>query len=238
MAIALCHSYNMKFILSKFAKGHCFWTLWTLNYVDCIPFSYIDFFHLAHNQTKQFRKITISNFQKTWSNLHLCIKGSIKSVFFICPSVCLSVHLRSIFLRIYSVGFFCTRIFAMYTKVTKLDTAWKVSKYGVISGPYFPVYGLNTEIYRVSLRIQSEYTKIKTRKSSIFGHFSCSEIFFNFCDLVRLLIILQSNLSIADMLYCGHLVIADTFLRNQPNYGETLIEKPLCRGHFYIGHLL
>ena len=26
------------------------------------------------------------------------------------------------------------------------STAWKVSKYGVISGPYFPVFGLNTEI--------------------------------------------------------------------------------------------
>ena len=26
-------------------------------------------------------------------------------------------------------------------------TAWKVSKYGVISGPYLPVFGLNTEIY-------------------------------------------------------------------------------------------
>ena len=24
-------------------------------------------------------------------------------------------------------------------------TAWKVSKYGVISGPYFPAFGLNTE---------------------------------------------------------------------------------------------
>ena len=27
------------------------------------------------------------------------------------------------------------------------DTAWKVSKYGVFSGPYFPVFGLNTETY-------------------------------------------------------------------------------------------
>ena len=26
-------------------------------------------------------------------------------------------------------------------------TAWEVSEYGVISGPYFPVFGLNTEIY-------------------------------------------------------------------------------------------
>ena len=49
---------------------------------------------------------------------------------------------------------------------------------------------------------------------------------------------LQSNLSIADMLYNGHLVIADTFLRNRLNHGETLIEKPLYSGHFYSGHLL
>ena len=27
------------------------------------------------------------------------------------------------------------------------NTAWKVSKYGVISGPYFPVFGLNTAKY-------------------------------------------------------------------------------------------
>ena len=27
------------------------------------------------------------------------------------------------------------------------STAWKVSKYGVFSGPYFPVFGPNTEIY-------------------------------------------------------------------------------------------
>ena len=43
-------------------------------------------------------------------------------------------------------------------KVAKIITAWKVSIYGVISGPYFPVFGLNTEIY------------------SVFGHFSRAEI--------------------------------------------------------------
>ena len=32
-----------------------------------------------------------------------------------------------------------------------MSTAWKVSKYGVISGPYFSVFGLNTERYSVSL---------------------------------------------------------------------------------------
>ena len=30
------HSNNMKVVLSNFAKHHCFWTLWTLNYVHCI----------------------------------------------------------------------------------------------------------------------------------------------------------------------------------------------------------
>ena len=52
-----------------------------------------------------------------------------------------------------------------------VTTAWKVFKYGVFSGPYFPVFGLNTEIYSINLRIQPEYTKIRTRKKSIFGHF-------------------------------------------------------------------
>ena len=35
------------------------------------------------------------------------------------------------------------------------DTAWKVSKYGVISGPYFSVFGMNTEIYSVRTRNNS-----------------------------------------------------------------------------------
>ena len=51
----------------------------------------------------------------------------------------------------------------------------EVMKYGVLSGPYFPVFGLNTERYGVSLRIQSECWKIWTRKNSVFGHFSRSE---------------------------------------------------------------
>ena len=49
-------------------------------------------------------------------------------------------------------------------------------KYGVISGSYFSVFGLNTEIYGVNLRIQSEYRKIGTRNNSVFGHFLRSEI--------------------------------------------------------------
>ena len=48
-------------------------------------------------------------------------------------------------------------------------------KYGGFSGPYFPVFGPNTEIYSANLRIQSEYRKVRTRKNSVFGHFSRSE---------------------------------------------------------------
>ena len=55
-----------------------------------------------------------------------------------------------------------------------LNTASKVSKYGVISGPYFLTFGLNTGRYGVSLRIQFECVKIWTRKNSVFRHFSRS----------------------------------------------------------------
>ena len=44
-------------------------------------------------------------------------------------------------------------------------------------GPYFPVFGLNTEIYSVNIRAQSEYRKIRIRKNSVFEHFSRSELF-------------------------------------------------------------
>ena len=38
-----------------------------------------------------------------------------------------------------------------------------MSKYEVFSGPYFPAFGLNTERYGLSLRIQSECGKMGTR---------------------------------------------------------------------------
>ena len=51
-------------------------------------------------------------------------------------------------------------------------SAWKVSKYEVFSGPCFSVFGLNTDRYSVSLRIQFQWEKIQTRKNSVFEHFS------------------------------------------------------------------
>ena len=37
--------------------------------------------------------------------------------------------------------------------------------YSEFSDSYFPAFGLNTEIYRVNLRIQFECGKIRTRKT-------------------------------------------------------------------------
>ena len=42
------------------------------------------------------------------------------------------------------------------------------------SGPYFSAFEVNTERYEVSLPIQSECEKIRTRKNSVFEHFSRS----------------------------------------------------------------
>ena len=57
-----------------------------------------------------------------------------------------------------------------------------MSKYGVFSGPYFSVFGLNTEIYGVNLRIQFEYRKIRTRKTPYLDNFQAAywlELNFN-----------------------------------------------------------
>ena len=54
--------------------------------------------------------------------------------------------------------------FAVTTIIFFIATAWKVSKYGVFSGPYFSAFGLNTERYSGPLRIRSECGKIRTRK--------------------------------------------------------------------------
>ena len=66
------------------------------------------------------------------------------------------------------------RLLSFYFIILLVYAVCKVSKYGVFSGPYFPVFGLNTEIYGVNLRMQSEYRKIRIRKNSVFGHFSRS----------------------------------------------------------------
>ena len=50
-------------------------------------------------------------------------------------------------------------------------TAWKVPKYGLFSGPYFPLFGLNNGDL-LGKSIQSKDRKIRTTQNSVFGHFS------------------------------------------------------------------
>ena len=50
----------------------------------------------------------------------------------------------------------------VYTNYLQCVKSVRIRSY---SGPYFPAFGLNTEIYRVSPRIQSEGGKIRTRKT-------------------------------------------------------------------------
>ena len=57
----------------------------------------------------------------------------------------------------------CFLIMVLLTRNT-----WKVSKSGVFPGPYFPVFGLNIDIYKVSHCIQFKYGNLLTRKNSKF----------------------------------------------------------------------
>ena len=94
----LQHSNNKKFMLLEFAKGHCFWILWTQDCVDFVPFYSINSLYMAHNEAKWFKKILFSNF--------LCWRGPIKSVLFIHQYVCLSARLWHISRKMYFVDFF------------------------------------------------------------------------------------------------------------------------------------
>ena len=58
----------------------------------------------------------------------------------------------------YTVGLLSTNSDIRIT--VKNSAAQKMSKYRGFSCPCFPVFGLNTEIYRVNVRIQSKYGKI------------------------------------------------------------------------------
>ena len=65
-------------------------------------------------------------------------------------------------------------LFSSFLSKNESTTAQKVSKYEVFSGQYFPILELNAKVDSVNLRIQSNYGKTRTRKNSIFEHFSHS----------------------------------------------------------------
>ena len=77
---------------------------------------------------------------------------------------------RFYFLAIFFVKMYLYRRFT--EKRLRSVTTWKVPESKVSSGLYFPVFGLNTGIYSLNLRIESEYEKIQTRENSVLGRFS------------------------------------------------------------------
>ena len=108
------------------------------------------------------------------------------------------------------VGVIIRKIHQCLLKIILGCTAWKVSKYGVFSGPYFPVFGLNTERYSVSLHIQPECGSIRTRKNSVFGqtfsvsHYPWNSIFTTFiCRWFRVKIqLLATSFASDDIAFC------------------------------------
>ena len=75
-----------------------------------------------------------------------------------------------------STGHLSTKLRTAGLHFFETDTVWKVSKYGVISGPYFPAFGLNTERYFV-LCISPHSVRVREnadQKNSVFEHFSRS----------------------------------------------------------------
>ena len=77
-----------------------------------------------------------------------------------------------------------------------------MSKYGVFSGLYFLLFGLNTETCEVNLRIQSKYGKISTRKNSLFRKFPCCVILPPFLTVSKNTNFPFSQLIVSRSIYC------------------------------------
>ena len=97
--------------------------------------------------------------------------------------------------KAYDAGSYLNESFKSYLKVV---TARKVSKYGVFSGPHFPVFGLS-RILSIS-PYSSRMRENTYQKNSVFGYFSRSEYerpvlvklcFDNGCQLCTFKIIKQ-----------------------------------------------
>ena len=102
-----------------------------------------------------------------------------------------------------------------------------MSKYGVFSGPYFTVFGLNTEIYSVNLHIQSECRKIGTRKNSLFGHFSRSVIIiFVIIDINSFHYIMKLLQKYVNLFFAEIAIVNATNLKQSYDHVSLAFKKP------------
>ena len=111
---------------------------WLLFMVSILTFL-INVF-IAHTVLWRDSGINLENYGKKWS-------------FFVAHRIYLSFYwnaypeIRKLFLD----------VFKAFDRFWHTVTAWKLSKYGVFSGPYFPAFGLNTD--QKKLRIWTLFTQ-------------------------------------------------------------------------------
>ena len=86
-----------------------------------------------------------------------------------------------------------------------------------LSGPYFPAFGLNKEIYSVNLYIQSECGKIRTIKILNTGTFYAVRIIaLIFATMITKIVILSRNIKVQNIKYVILFQIFDTFRYSVP----------------------
>ena len=88
----------------------------------------------------------------------------VSSVTYIPPNTHIQyLHVETFGCKVFFQRFFLP--FLIFNYFWKRLHCWKSVQILSVSGPYFHVFGLNTEIYFVNIRIQSKYVKIRTRKT-------------------------------------------------------------------------
>ena len=131
-------NFGLWFIVPVFVVEFCSFTLISEFAVDfriCVELSeFLKFLHCL--KSVQIRSIFWSVFSRIWTEYGEIRSGKIRT------------RKYSVFVH-FSHSVSLSKTFRISQGVLNFYTAWKVFKYGVFSGLYFPAFGLNTERYEV-----------------------------------------------------------------------------------------
>ena len=89
--------------------------------------------------------------KKNWPTSHFFLRSNFSQII----QSCMEKSFSKVFYQTLKLILLCA----------KINTTRKMSVFGIFSGLYFPAFGMNKEIYKVNLRIQSECGKMHTRKT-------------------------------------------------------------------------
>ena len=89
--------------------------------------------------------------KKNWPTSHFFLRSNFSQII----QSCMEKSFSKVFYQTLKLILLCA----------KINTTRKMSVFGVFSGLNFPAFGMNKEIYKVNLRIQSECGKMHTRKT-------------------------------------------------------------------------